>query len=92
MEQYISPEEKLPNEGEIVYLILYTNPQSEELREDPFISVYYDGSFLTGNRSIIPEGMVYRWSPTNKFYNPFREAKSLIQSIINEDEDNQGEL
>ena len=60
MEQFISPEEKLPNEGEIVHLILYANPQTEEVKEDPFVSVYYGGSFLTGKRNTIPKGMVYR--------------------------------
>lgn len=59
MEQkLISPEESLPDEGEIIYLILYEG--KDKVKDDFFVSVFYNGNFLTGKRNRIPFEKVYK--------------------------------
>lgn len=76
-EQFFSPFYLLPREMEVVQVCEYVS-RKRGLK----LAYYVSGRFLDAYLREIPVQQVFRWKSTGKSFDSLREARGLLQRVI----------
>lgn len=82
--QFHSFEDKLPEEKELVYILIFRKDNPVYVINEVFTSAFCNWTFLTKSLNPVPINRIYMWAPTGKYLDPLEEARKLIDGIIEE--------